>query len=221
MLSANASAEGWDFAAEMLEYYLKSSGMAKTFDASNTANYQTTYESMKTNVHRLFSHDGGGKYDNIGDFLTKNNLKNNQKAYYTDHYENVVKNIVVEDSRGGGIPEFDTEAAYALGDFTLVSTAHFNIERKGKRFYISGDVEHQGKDVYDWNGNGFAVNILGVTIYDNMLAELKGAGAKTYRTESTKWKTKIKDGSYIFKNKDGTWNYSKVVFEYEEQKEGN
>ena len=214
-------AEQYNFnlAAGNLEHYLDGSGKPKVMNAIDIVKYQHTRVGMEYNMNRFFNFTASNyKYKNVAD--AGRQLKEGESVHYDDYYKTTIATTGKVRFFGNGSPTEDlpaqtTDLSYALGNFTLKSTANFDITRKNNKYFITGYIGNIFSDTYNWEGHGFDVDIFGVTISDIEMKELINAGAKEYKIESTEYKVSFQKGSFFTIDGSGNADFSNVKLIYD------
>lgn len=173
---------GWPQAGKNLQHYIEGSGEKLTIDDSFFTKYKHTQVDLEYNINRFFNYESEtATYKNIGDLASQ--LKDGETGSYSDYYNTTIRTegrdaiFFWDDNPSIDQPAQSTEASYAIGNFTVTSTANISVEKKEEKFLISGSVLNVFTDKYNWDGaKGFNVTIFGITIED---AELTEVGAKS------------------------------------------
>jgi hypothetical protein len=91
-----------------------------------------------------------------------------------------------------------TELFYASGTSQITSTGNFTLTRKGDKIYISGSINHEWNDPYDWHA-GLSANIPGfgnIKDEDALLVQ-REYGAKPFHMTSS-WSNNVNTSSTIW-----------------------
>ena len=126
---ADAREDGYEIAASNLERYLNGVGGTKKIDAKWLKTFDEINEAIEKNQIRF--------EDKLNDIA--NNLKEGETKTFTDYWD-----ALVTGSHFG-------ELFYASGTSTLTSTGTFTLTKKDGVITITGTVNVQWKDDYNWD----------------------------------------------------------------------
>lgn len=158
---------GYDFAANLLDWYLDGIGGTITYSVG---------------ALRLFNKFDDAEKDNREDF--EEDLIKLAKGL--DDGEVLEQTLILTNQFRG---RAGTDWFFATGTSTMKSTGNFRLERDGKTVTVSGTVDNYWFDTYDWNPDKDSDYLFGISQYDLWLLNEHGRAAN-FDLES-KWTTYI------------------------------
>lgn len=159
--------------AQSMQHFLGSSGRDRYIDPSQLRKFETISKAEDEN-RSWYEQRTFGNWSPMSDTgkLEKAKLdaiQDGQTIDFKDRWKNEFRTPEV-------LRNFDPDLAFSIGSGSLVSDGRFQVTRNGNTLDVTGTVQHELDDIYDFKDGGFQA--------DNANRLLDGGFAETYRNRS-------------------------------------
>jgi len=165
-----ARKQGRNVAVDNLEHFLDGDGTARTLDWQWLRQFSAVRSAERVNQQRFET--------SLIDIAGK--MADGESREFSDYWDRVIKGSAF------------TELYYASGDSTLTSSGKFKLKRAGNIVCITGIVNHDWFDPYDWHA-GLSATIPGFGIVaDDDAVRLKDAGRAMEFEMNSAWNQEMR-----------------------------